>query len=74
MASPSLSITIALRGDQLQASPTGRGFYDIFYESDKVFKLKVIDAKIEFITDDTGTVTELVFHNGKQKTNGKKVR
>jgi hypothetical protein len=50
VASPSLSITIELRGDQLQSSTTGRGFYRIFYESDKVFKLKVKDAMIEFIT------------------------
>jgi CubicO group peptidase (beta-lactamase class C family) len=72
--SPLLSITIALEGNQLKASPTGRGFYDIFYESDKVFKLKVIDAKIEFISDDTGGVTELIFHQGAQKTRGKKIK
>jgi hypothetical protein len=39
-----------------------------------VFKLKVIDAKIEFISDDTGGVTELIFHQGAQKTRGKKIK
>ena len=66
-ASPTLSITIAVQGAQLRASPTGKGFYDLYYERDNWFKLKVIDAKIEFITDGAGVVTELVFHQGNEK-------
>jgi CubicO group peptidase (beta-lactamase class C family) len=65
---PAATMTIALDGSQLTAQLTGQGKNPIFAESERSFFLKVVDAQIEFITDNAGSVTHLVLHQNGRET------
>lgn len=56
--------TIRLADGRLTTQLTGQGQLPIFPESEKVFFLKVVDAQVEFVTDEQGRVTELLQHQG----------
>lgn len=62
--SPNMVITISRKGDKLMAQPTGQPKFELFAESETKFFLKVIDAQISFVKDQTGRVTHLIFHQG----------
>lgn len=61
---PTFSLTITLEGDQLMSQATGQGKFPLFAESETAFFLKVVDAQIEFVKDEKGTVTHLILHQG----------
>ncbi|MGA3028961.1 MAG: serine hydrolase [Bryobacteraceae bacterium] len=61
---PGFDLVITLEGGQLQSQATGQGKFPLFAESETKFFLKVVDAEIEFFTDDKGAVTHLVLHQG----------
>jgi len=42
----------------------------MFAESETRFFLKVVDAQVEFVKNDTGRVTNLVLHQGGQDMKG----
>lgn len=46
------------------AQATGQPQFELFPESETKFFLKVIDAKVTFVKDDTGKVTHLILHQG----------
>jgi hypothetical protein len=64
IASPTFSVAYTLEGDQLFAQATGQKRLAIFPESEAKFFMKVVDAEIEFHTDDKGKVDYLVLHQG----------
>ena len=51
-------------GDRLMAQATGQPQFELFPESETKFFLKIIDAKVTFVKDDTGKVTHLILHQG----------
>jgi len=64
VATPTFSVTYTLDGDQLFAQATGQKKFPIFPESESKFFMKVVDAEIEFHTDNKGEVDYLILHQG----------
>jgi len=63
---PSVTMMIRLDGDHLTAQLAGQPQFPIFAESDAKFFLKVVDAQLEFLKDESGGVTHAILHqNGR---------
>ena len=67
------SLTVSREGDQLMAQIRGQPKIQIFPESPTAFFLKDVDARIEFVQDESGKVTGVVLHQWKQQLAGKKI-
>jgi hypothetical protein len=64
--SPMFNLTFSLEGDQLMTQATDQPKFPIFPESQTKFFLTVVDADVEFFSDDQGRVTHLISHqNGR---------
>ncbi len=63
---PQVDITVTLEGDQLMAQVTGQPKFPIFAASDTKFFFKVVDAEIEFSSD------QLILHQGGVDVNAKR--
>lgn len=59
-----ITLTVTHEGDRLLAQPTGQSKAELFPESETKFFLKVVDAKITFVKDESGKVTHLILHQG----------
>ncbi len=57
---PDVRITVTLEEGQLQMQATGGVKIKIYPESETEFFLRVVDAQITFVLDDSGEVTELI--------------
>jgi len=69
---PGFSITVTLEDGHLMGQATGQQKFEMFAESQNIFFLKIVDAKIEFIADPDGNFTKMILHqNGEHE--GKKV-
>jgi CubicO group peptidase (beta-lactamase class C family) len=63
---PAFSIAVTREGDRIFAQATGQPKIEIFPESETLFFLKVVDARIEFVRGADGKATGLVLHqNGR---------
>jgi D-alanyl-D-alanine-carboxypeptidase/D-alanyl-D-alanine-endopeptidase len=64
---PGAVFTVRRDGDRLLAQLTGQTFLEVFPESETNFFYKVVDARLTFVKNDKGEVTELILHqNGDQ--------
>jgi CubicO group peptidase (beta-lactamase class C family) len=59
---PTFGITFTLEGDQLMTQATNQPKIPAFPESETKFFLKVVDAQLEFFSDDKGNVSYMVLH------------
>jgi CubicO group peptidase (beta-lactamase class C family) len=57
-------LAVFRNGDELFVHPTGQDDLQLFPESEDEFFLTVVDARISFVRDDSGSVTGLVLHQG----------
>lgn len=64
---PGAVITITREGDRLYGQATGNPRAELFPASETRFFLRVAEAEIEFILDDSGKVTELVLYSDKEQ-------
>ena len=71
---PGFTITISQDAGSLKGQATGQSAFDLYPEKENVFFLKVVDAKIEFIKDASGTVTEMILYQNGQQPRGKKIK
>ena len=71
---PNFTITISLDGNQLKGQATGQQAFDLFPEKENLFFLKVVEAKVEFIRNEKGEVTELILYQNGQQPRGKKIK
>ena len=70
---PSFIITVFREGKQLKAQATGQDAFEIYPEKENLFFLKIVEAKIEFVKDASGVVTEMIlYQNGEHR--GKKIK
>nr|HVF82179.1 serine hydrolase [Flavisolibacter sp.] len=72
--SPDFSIVISLEGTSLKAQATNQPAFDIYAEKENFFFLKVVDAQLEFVKNESGNITSLVLHQNGAKQTGKKVK
>jgi CubicO group peptidase (beta-lactamase class C family) len=71
---PTFIITVSLEGNQLKAQATSQPQFDLYAEKENVFFLKVVDAKVEFVKDANGVVTEMILYQNGQQPHGKKIK
>jgi Domain of unknown function (DUF3471) len=71
---PEFSITITKENNHLFAQATGQEKFEIFPESETKFFYKIVDAQISFIKDKNGKVSQLILHQDKHDSPGKKIR
>jgi len=67
---PNFSITFTLEGNQLMSQATGQPKVPVYPESQTKFFLKVVDAEVEFFTDNKGNVSYMILHQGGQDHKG----
>jgi CubicO group peptidase (beta-lactamase class C family) len=67
---PDFSVTFTLEGDQLMTQATNQPKFPVYPESPTKFFLKVVDAEVEFFTDDKGRVSYVILHQGGQDHKG----
>jgi CubicO group peptidase (beta-lactamase class C family) len=69
---PNFDIVMTLEGGQLVTQATGQGKLPLFAESEAKFFLKVVDAEVEFFSNEKGDVTHLMLRQGGQDVKGTK--
>jgi CubicO group peptidase (beta-lactamase class C family) len=67
---PNFSVTFTLEGDQLMTQATNQPKFPVYPESQTKFFLRVIDAEVEFVTDDKGQINAVILHQGGQDLKG----
>jgi hypothetical protein len=67
-------ITVTLEGDGIFTQATGQGKVEIFPESETKFFLKVVDAQLEFVKDESGKFNKVILHQGGRDMEGKRVK
>jgi CubicO group peptidase (beta-lactamase class C family) len=70
---PNAVITISRTGDHLFAQLTGQNPIEIFPEARHEFFLKVVDAQLTFIADNSGRATEVVLHQNGNDRHAKRI-
>ena len=61
---PKMNMTITLVDGQLMTQLTGQRALPLFAETETMFFLKVVDAQVEFVKDETGIVTHAIMQQG----------
>ena len=67
---PTFSIAFSLERDQLMTQATNQPKFPVYPETETKFFLTVVDAEVEFITDDKGHVSYLLLHQNGHETKG----
>jgi hypothetical protein len=70
---PQFSFSITKDQDRLYLQATGQQKVEIFAESEAKFFLKVNDAELEFVKDNTGKAMKAILNQGGRQTDAKKV-
>lgn len=71
---PDFFITITTEGNRIFAQATGQPVIEIFGEDKDLFFLKVTPAKIKFVRDDSGTVTNVTLYQNGNELDGEKIK
>lgn len=71
---PGFEMKISTDKDQLFAQLTGQNAFPIFAENETQFFLKVVDAQIHFVPNETGAITGLVLLQNGNKIEGKRIQ
>jgi CubicO group peptidase (beta-lactamase class C family) len=66
-------IDVTREGKELFARATGQQRFQIFPQSETKFYLKVVDAQIEFVKNESGSFNKLILYQGGKEMEGNKV-
>jgi serine-type D-Ala-D-Ala carboxypeptidase/endopeptidase len=69
---PTFVMTVTREGEQLFLQATGQPRFPIFAETETRFFLKVVDAQVTFVRDESGKVVELILHQNGQDQRAKR--
>jgi serine-type D-Ala-D-Ala carboxypeptidase/endopeptidase len=72
--SPGFNIEVTLEKGELTIQATGQPKATIYAESETKFYLKVVNAQIEFVKDDSGAIEKLILYQNGATVPGKKVK
>lgn len=72
--SPHFSFSIMKEQGRLFLKATGQEKVEIFAEAENRFFLKVNDAELEFVKDNTGKVSKAILNQGGRATDAKKIK
>jgi D-alanyl-D-alanine-carboxypeptidase/D-alanyl-D-alanine-endopeptidase len=70
---PQFSIKVTTENGRLFTQATNQPRVEAFAEKETEFFLKIVDAQISFVTDDSGKVTAMVLHQNGANPRGEKV-
>ncbi len=70
---PGFIIAITLEDGHLMSQASGQDKFEIFAESENEFFLKVVDARLEFVKDETGENYSLILRQSGMEFEGKRV-
>ena len=71
---PKFILTVTKEQNRLFNQATGQEKFEVFAESPTKFFLKVVDAQIEFVKDESGKVSKLILSQNGRKTEAKKIK
>jgi CubicO group peptidase (beta-lactamase class C family) len=71
---PGFTLTVSLDGDKIMTQATGQGKVEIYPETETRFFLKVVDAQLDFVKDDTGKCIKVILHQGGRDIEGKRIK
>ena len=71
---PNFNINITLEDENLFAQATGQGKFQIYPESETMFYYKVVQAKIEFVVNNSGVVNKMILYQNNREMIGNRVR
>ncbi len=71
---PEMSFSVTKENGRLSVQATGQEKFEIFAESETKFFLKINDATLEFVKDNTGKVTKVTLLQGERKMEAKKIK
>jgi len=71
---PGFTLTITSEGGKLMAQATGQPKFELFPSSETEFFPKVVEARVTFVKDEQGKVTELILNQNGRKMPAKKIR
>jgi len=71
---PGFILSVTQDGDRLFTQATGQAKFEVFAESETKFFLKVVEAQIEFVKDETAKVTKLILYQGGRVMEAKKIK
>jgi len=69
---PGFSIKVTVEGDRIYTQATGQAKFEIFPEAETKFFLKVVEAQLEFVKDDSGKFNKVILHQGGRDMEGKR--
>lgn len=70
---PAFAIKVTVEGSHVYAQATGQPRFELFAEKENEFFLKVVDAQVSFVKDESGKVTHLVLHQNGMNQKGTRV-
>jgi CubicO group peptidase (beta-lactamase class C family) len=71
---PGFILTVTVESDRIFTQATGQEKVEVYAESETKFFLKVTEASIEFVKDDTGKFSKLILRQGGQTIEGKRIK
>jgi CubicO group peptidase (beta-lactamase class C family) len=72
--SPGFVLAVTLEGDKIFTQATGQSKFEIYPESETKFFLKVVDAQLEFVKDESGKFNKVILHQGGRDMEGKRIK
>ena len=71
---PSFIVKVFREGDKLMTQATNQPAFELFPEGENKFFLQGVNAKVTFVKDEQGQVTNLIIHQGGRDVTGKKIK
>jgi CubicO group peptidase (beta-lactamase class C family) len=71
---PGFILSVTIDGDRIFSQATGQEKVEIFPEAEAKFFLKVVDAQLDFVKDDSGIYSKVILHQGGRDMEGKRVK
>jgi len=71
---PGFNLAVTREGTQLFCQATGQPRFEVFATSPTRFFLKVVEAEVEFYTDEKGAVDKMTLFQGGQEMEGKRIK
>ena len=69
-----MTFSVTKEQDKLFLQGEGQEKVELFAETETKFFLKVNDAQLEFVKDDSGKVTKAILNQGGRQTDAKKIK
>ncbi|MGB8490191.1 MAG: serine hydrolase, partial [Bacteroidales bacterium] len=70
---PGFVITVSVEDGRIYTQATGQSKVEIYPESETGFFLKVVDASLDFVADESGKFNKLILHQGGKDMEGKRI-